>query len=125
LVKGRQLANTVWSLFALFLFGGGSTSFNALGSNIVLTDDSQNVLVRYEYDVFGAIRNEAGTSDNPRKFTGKKFNADSNLYCYAARYCDPYIARFTQRDPAMDGGSWYAYIHNKPDSEYPSLHCGG
>ena len=28
---------------------------NALGSNIVLTDDDKNVLVRYEYDVFGAI----------------------------------------------------------------------
>ena len=35
---------------------------NALGSNIVLADDDQNVIVRYEYDVFGAIRSEVGTS---------------------------------------------------------------
>jgi hypothetical protein len=63
---------------------------NALGSNIVLTDDNQNVLARYEYDVFGAIRAETGTSDNTRKFTGKEFDADSNLYYYAARYYDPY-----------------------------------
>ena len=78
---------------------------NALGSNTVLTDDNQNPLVRCEYDVFGAIRSETGTSDNTRKFTGKEFDADSNLYDYGARYYDPYIGRFTQRDPTMEGGS--------------------
>ena len=87
---------------------------NALGSNIVLTDDNQNVLARYEYDVFGAIRSETGTSDNTRKFTGKEFDADSNLYYYAARYYDPYIGRFTQRDPIGDGVNWYAYTYNNP-----------
>ena len=87
---------------------------NALGSNIVLTDDNQTVLARYEYDVFGAIRNETGTSDNTRKFTGKEFDADSNLYYYGARYYDPYIGRFTQRDPIGDGVNWYAYTYNNP-----------
>ncbi|MYE88625.1 hypothetical protein F4X33_06485 [Candidatus Poribacteria bacterium] len=87
---------------------------NALGSNIVLTDDNQNVLVRYEYDVFGAIRAETGASDNTRKFTGKEWDADSNLYYFAARYYDPYIGRFTQRDPAGDGVNWYAYTANNP-----------
>ena len=105
--------------------GGRFLHTNVLGSNIVSTDDNQNVLVRCEYDVFGAIRNETGTSDNRRKFTGKEFDADSNLYYYAARYYVPYIARFTQRNAAMEDGSWYAYIHNKPDSEYPYLHSGG
>ena len=87
---------------------------NALGSNIVLTDDNQNVLVRYEYDVFGAIRAETGTSDNTRKFTGKEFDADCNLYYYGARYYDPYIGRFTQRDPIGDGVNWYVYTYNNP-----------
>ena len=85
-----------------------------MGSNIVLTDDNQNVLVRYEYDVFGAIRAETGTSDNTRKFTGKEFDADCNLYYYAARYYDPYIGRFTQRDPVGQGVNWYAYTANNP-----------
>ncbi len=84
------------------------------GSNIVLTDDNQNVLARYEYEVFGAIRNQTGTSDNTRKFTGKEFDADSNLYYYAARYYDPYIGRFTQRDPVGDGVNWYVYTYNNP-----------
>ena len=85
-----------------------------MGSNIVSTDDNQNVLARYEYDVFGAIRNETGTSNNTRKFTGKEFDADSNLYYYGARYYDPYIGRFTQRDPIGDGVNWYAYVANNP-----------
>lgn len=72
------------------------------------------MLARYEYDVFGAIRSETGTSDNTRKFTGKEFDADSNLYYCAARYYDPYIGRFTQRDPAGDGVNWYAYTYNNP-----------
>ena len=49
------------------------------------------------------------TSDNPRKFTGKECDADSNLYYYAARYYDLYIGRFVQRDPIGDGVNWYAY----------------
>ena len=97
-------------MFAL----GAPPHVNALGSNIVSTDDNQNVLVRYEYDVFGAIRSETGTSDNTRKFTGKEFDADSNLYYYGARYYDPYIGRFTQRDPIGDGVNWYAYAYNNP-----------
>ncbi len=64
--------------------------------------------------MFGAIRSETGTSDNTRKFTGKEFDADSNLYYYAARYYDPYIGRFTQRDPIADGVNWYAYVANNP-----------
>lgn len=64
--------------------------------------------------MFGAIRSETGTSDNTRKFTGKEFDADSNLYYYAARYYDPYIGRFTQRDPIGDGVNWYAYAYNNP-----------
>ena len=87
---------------------------NALGSNIILTDDVQTVLARYEYDVFGAVRSEVGTSDNPRKFTGKEYESDVKLYYFAARYYDPYIGRFTQRDPAGDGINWYAYAYNNP-----------
>ena len=87
---------------------------NALGSNIVLTDDAKNVLVRYEYDVFGAIRSEVGTSDNVRKFTGKEYENDVKLYYFSARYYDPYIGRFNQRDPAGDGLNWYIYAANNP-----------
>ena len=72
------------------------------------------MVARYEYDVFGAVRSEIGTGDSPRKFTGKEYDSDVKLYYYAARYYDPYIGRFTQRDPAGDGINWYAYTYNNP-----------
>ena len=87
---------------------------NALGSNIVLTDGNKNVLARYEYDAFGAVRSEVGISDNARKFTGKEYESDVKLYYFAARYYDPHIGRFTQRDPVGDGINWYAYAANNP-----------
>ena len=87
---------------------------NALGSNIVLTDDAKNVLARYEYDVFGAVRSETGSSGNTRKFTGKEYESDVKLYYFAARYYDPYTGMFYQRDPAGDGINWYAYAFNNP-----------
>ncbi len=87
---------------------------NALGSNIVLTDDDQNVIVRYEYDVFGAIRSEVGTSDNVRTFTGKEYDSDAKLHYFVRRYYDPYIGRFIMRDPAGQGVNWYLYTDNNP-----------
>ena len=87
---------------------------NPLGSPIVLTDSSKNVVARYEYDVFGAVHSESGASDNTRKFTGKEYDSDVRLYYFAARYYDPYIGRFTQRDPAGDGINWYIYTYNNP-----------
>ena len=50
----------------------------------------------------------------PESSPGKEFDADSNLYYYAARYYDPYIGKFTQRDPIADGVNWYAYTVNNP-----------
>ena len=64
--------------------------------------------------MFGAIRSEVGTSDNPRKFTGKEYESDVKLYYFAARYYDPYIGRFISRDPVGDGLNWYVYVRNNP-----------
>ena len=66
--------------------------------------------------MFGAIRSEVGTSDNPRKFTGKEYEKDVKLYHFPGRAVgyDPYIGRFNQRDPAGDGANWYAYVGNNP-----------
>ena len=79
-----------------------------------MTDDDEAIVVRYEYDAFGAVRHQAGISDNPRQFTGKEYDADVKLYYYGARYYDPYIGRFISRDPAGDGINWYTYCRNNP-----------
>ena len=46
-----------------------------------------------------------------------RIGGDSNYY-YGARYYDPYIGRFTQRDPIGQGVNWYAYAANNPVGVY-------
>ena len=87
---------------------------NALGSPIVLTDGAEGVAARYEYDVFGEVRSESGSSDNVRTFTGKEYDSYSKLHYFDARYYDAYTGRFISRDPAGDGLNWYAYAMNNP-----------
>jgi len=36
------------------------------------------------------------------RFTGKPFDADTDLYYYGQRYYDPNVGRFTQSDPALN-----------------------
>ena len=54
-----------------------------------MTHDDRNVKVRDEFDVFGDVRSETGTSDNVHKFTGKEYDADVKLYDYSALYYHP------------------------------------
>ncbi|WP_434148016.1 RHS repeat-associated core domain-containing protein [Methylocaldum gracile subsp. desertum] len=58
------------------------------------------------------------TSSLPRYgYTGREPDATGLIY-YRARYYDPAIGRFTQRDPAgfADGLNLYAYVGNNPVS---------
>jgi RHS repeat-associated protein len=49
-------------------------------------------------------------------FTGRRFDFETGLYYYRARYYNPYIGRFLQTDPVGydDGLNWYAYCGNNP-----------
>jgi RHS repeat-associated protein len=49
-------------------------------------------------------------------FTGRRFDFETGLYYYRARYYNPYIGRFLQTDPVGydDGINWYLYCKNNP-----------
>jgi len=53
---------------------------------------------------------------NPYLFTGRRFDRETGLYYYRARYYNPYIGRFLQTDPVgyADGINWYLYCSNNP-----------
>ena len=52
---------------------------------------------RYEYDVFGAARSEAGASGNTHKFTGKEYDADVKPRYYGPRHYNPHAGKFILR----------------------------
>jgi RHS repeat-associated protein len=52
----------------------------------------------------------------PFLFTGRRFDADTGLYYYRARYYNPYIGRFLQTDPIGYGAGMnlYRYCEHRP-----------
>jgi len=51
---------------------------------------------------------------NPYMFTARRYETETGLYYYRARYYNPYIGRFLQTDPAYDGVNMYTYCSNNP-----------
>jgi RHS repeat-associated protein len=92
---------------------------DGLGSTTGLTDGSGGVTDSYTYDVFGALRSQAGTSANPYRFTGEQ-NDPTGLEYLRARYYDPALGRFLSRDlwPASavnpQSRNRYIYVYNNP-----------
>ena len=111
---------------------------NALYSVFALTDDTGNVLESYLYDAYGRqtiispgitsvvgsgadgaiLSGAASEFRNPYTFTGRRYDPESQLYFYRARYYDAKLGRFIQRDPVgvSDGVNRYQYVHDNPVS---------
>jgi RHS repeat-associated protein len=93
---------------------------DGLGSVTGLTDAAQTRVNSYHYDVFGAVRDQAGSVENRYLFTGREFDLTSNLYYYRSRSYDPMIGRFLEKDIAsiqMRNSQMlnrYAYVENNP-----------
>jgi RHS repeat-associated protein len=89
--------------------------FDGLGSVIALTNSSGNMVERYSYDVFGEP-NRTSSVGNPYMFTGRRYDAETSLYYYRARYYSIYSGRFLQADPIgyLSGLNLYTYTGNNP-----------
>lgn len=86
---------------------------DGLGSVTGLTDDRGHVVQRYEYDSFGNIRQHVNRIRQPYTFTGREYDDETGLYFHRARYYDPQIGRFINRDPigfAARDVNLYAYV---------------
>ena len=85
-----------------------------LGTVIMITDDTGNIIWENDYDPFGESRGEFGTDRRTKIYTGKEFDEDIGLYYSNARWYDPSLGRFITEDPIKDGMNWYLYCLNNP-----------
>lgn len=118
--NGAVTANYVRSLSIDEPFArvGPATEFyhrDALGTTLVLTDETGTAKTNYTYTPFGETTVTGTASTNPFQYAGRE-NDGTGLYHYRMRYYSPLMHRFIQEDPiGLTGGiNMYAYVKNNP-----------
>ncbi|MHA6287165.1 RHS repeat-associated core domain-containing protein [Maricaulis sp. CAU 1757] len=85
------------------------------GNVLAVTNPDGTLAQQFLYTPFGVelVGDEAG---NPFRYTGRRFDAETGLYYYRARYYDADLGRFLQVDPVGYADQWnlYAYVGNNP-----------
>ncbi|REK29528.1 MAG: RHS repeat-associated core domain-containing protein [Planctomycetota bacterium] len=92
-----------------------------------LVDASTGAVVeRYHYDPYGKVLyldgswnllgTQASAFENDYLYTGRRLDAETDLFYYRARYYDTSLGRFISRDPIGygDGPNLYKYVGGRP-----------
>ncbi|MCP9767898.1 hypothetical protein EGI22_08235 [Lacihabitans sp. LS3-19] len=83
------------------------------GSVVAMTNDSQAITHKYQYDDFGKLLNEIEADANPFKYVGLYgiMHEGPDLAYMRARYYDPETGRFNGADPIWSN-NLYPYANN-------------
>jgi len=88
---------------------------------VAFTDTKGKVVQKFVFDSFGNLRaGGAHKIKQPYSFTGREYDRETRLYYYRARYYDPGVGRFLQKDPASgisanpQAANPYPYTQNNP-----------
>ncbi|MGH1421721.1 MAG: RHS repeat-associated core domain-containing protein, partial [Hyphomonas sp.] len=68
------------------------------GSVQAVVDSSGALAAQYVYTPFG-VQAPLDATGNPFRYTGRRYDPESGLYYYRARYYDAAHGRFLQTDP--------------------------
>ena len=108
---------------AMVAADGTKTFFHAdrIGNVIAMTSSAGAVVKGpYTYDPYGNCMTGSqvcGRDDDVAyRYTGRRYDPETGLYYYRARYYSPSLGRFLQTDPVgyKDDINWYAYVGNDP-----------
>ena len=83
-----------------------------------MTNSSGNIVNKYAYDEFGKVLSQEEAIPNPFKYVGQfgVMDEENGLFYMRARYYDPEVGRFINKDPIgfLGGLNIYAYVENNP-----------
>nr|WP_275900999.1 RHS repeat-associated core domain-containing protein [Paenibacillus periandrae] len=94
--------------------------YNGHGDVVQITDRNGKVQNSYQYDEWGNIQNQKEVVRNTFKYAGEQYDSDTGLYYLRARYYDPTVGRFINKD-TYEGDiknplslNLYTYVGNNP-----------
>ena len=87
-----------------------------LGTAQVITDQTQQIVWKANYQPFGDVELEVNNVDFPLRFPGQYYDEETGLYYNYYRDYDPTAGRYIQSDPiGLRGGvNTYAYVSGNP-----------
>jgi len=99
--------------------------FDGLGSVKEITSSSGSIIEKYLYDVYGKFIIKDGFDNilpesiigNPYAFTARRYDPETGIYYYRARYYSPSLGRFLSPDPiyfTTRDVNIYLYVKNNP-----------
>ena len=109
-------------LLAQYDAGGNPTYLltDGQGNVRLLVDGSGNIVGRYDYDAFGAVRATSGSASTAYRNAGHAADDAVGLIYMRARWYDPALGRFLTPDPRLpapwNSQDWnrYSYVRNNP-----------
>ncbi len=88
-----------------------------LGTMRDIVDHTGAAVDHIAYDSFGHVISQTAPSLLTRYlYTGRELDPETGLMYYRARFYDPTLGKFIQRDPIgfADGTNWYEYVGSSP-----------
>ncbi|NWF93492.1 MAG: RHS domain-containing protein [Syntrophaceae bacterium] len=87
-----------------------------LGTPQVLTDDAQAIAWKAAYTPFGEAVASIENVENPFRFPGQYYDAETGLHYNYFRYCNPQTGRYITPNPiGLEGGiNLFSYVGGNP-----------
>ncbi len=112
--------DSTWTTDPLFMKQGGEYYFyhnDHLGTPMIMTDISGNIVWSALYDSFGKAQVNISVVENNLRFPGQYYDSETGLHYNWNRYYEPNTGRYLTTDPiGFFGGdlNLYAYTGNNP-----------